>query len=44
MGKTFCLMLLVLMCCILTIPAMAASEKPVITLQPNAGVSDTNGR
>ena len=36
MRKTFCLMLFVLMCCMLTIPAMAASEEPVITLQPQS--------
>ena len=36
MRKTFCLMLLVIMCCMLTIPAMAASEEPVITLQPQS--------
>ena len=36
MKKTFCLMLVVLMCCMLTIPAMAASEEPVITLQPQS--------
>ena len=36
MRKTFCFMLLVLMCCMLTIPAMAASEEPVITLQPQS--------
>ena len=29
-------MLLVLMCCMLTIPAMAASEEPVIILQPQS--------
>ena len=33
MRKTFCLMPLVIMCCMLTIPAMAALEEPVITLQ-----------
>lgn len=36
MRKTFCFMLLVLMCCMLTIPAMAASKEPVITLQPQS--------
>lgn len=36
MRKTFCLMLLVLMCCMLTIPVMAASKEPVITLQPQS--------
>lgn len=36
MRKTFCFMLSVLMCCMLTIPAMAASEEPVITLQPQS--------
>ena len=36
MRKTFCFMLLVLMCCMLIIPAMAASEEPVITLQPQS--------
>lgn len=36
MRKTFCLMLFVLMCCMLTIPATAASEEPVITLQPQS--------
>ena len=36
MRKTICLMLLVIMCSMLTIPAMAASEEPVITLQPQS--------
>lgn len=36
MRKAICLMLAVLMCCMLAIPTMAASEKPVITLQPQS--------
>ena len=36
MRKTICLMLLVIMCSMLTIPAVAASEEPVITLQPQS--------
>lgn len=36
MRKTVCLLLAVLMSCLLAMPAMAAPEGPVITLQPQS--------
>ena len=34
MKKTICLLLVALLCGLLAVPALAASEGPVITLQP----------
>lgn len=36
MKKTICVLLVAFMCCLLALPTMAASEEPVITLQPQS--------